>query len=110
VKLLVDENLSEELVGLLEGHFEYVEHVRVIGLAGAPDSQIWAAARNRGASLVTKDEDFCRLSVSRGAPPKVIWVRMGNVPSAAIARRLLDKLVELEAFATDESLSFLELR
>jgi predicted nuclease of predicted toxin-antitoxin system len=28
--------------------------------------------------LVTKDEDFHRLSVLRGAPPKVVWLRVGN--------------------------------
>ena len=110
MNLLVDENLSEELVGLLEAHFGRVEHVRALGFAGASDARIWAAARDRGALLVTKDEDFCRMSVLRGAPPKVIWVRMGNVPSAPIATRLLEKLADLEAFAADVSLSFLELR
>ena len=28
--------------------------------------------------IVTKDEDFHHLSVLRGAPPKVVWLRTGN--------------------------------
>ncbi|MBS0169692.1 MAG: DUF5615 family PIN-like protein [Nitrospira sp.] len=28
--------------------------------------------------LVTRDEDFLRMSLLRGAPPKVIWITLGN--------------------------------
>ncbi len=40
---------------------------------------IWERARTDGALLVTKDEDFLRLSVTRGFPPKVICLAIGNV-------------------------------
>jgi predicted nuclease of predicted toxin-antitoxin system len=36
--------------------------------------------------LVTKDEDFHRLSILRGAPPKAIWVRLGNCSTIDIAK------------------------
>jgi predicted nuclease of predicted toxin-antitoxin system len=39
---------------------------------------IWQLARDHGCLLVTKDEDFRRLSELRGAPPKVVWLRVGN--------------------------------
>ncbi len=39
---------------------------RLIGLGGADDLAIWDRARLDGDLLVTKDDDFLRLSMSRG--------------------------------------------
>jgi predicted nuclease of predicted toxin-antitoxin system len=39
----------------------------------------------RSASLlVTRHEDFVGMSVLRGAPPKVVWLNVGNARNAAI--------------------------
>ena len=70
-RLLLDENLSERLLPLLIETFPESTHVRPVGLGGASDTEIWQWARLHGAILVTKDEDFLRLSVARGIPPKV---------------------------------------
>src|SRR2546422_6085470 len=40
--------------------------------------QSGAHARDHGLVIVTKDENFHRLSVLLGPPPKVMWVRLGN--------------------------------
>lgn len=40
-------------------------------MGGASDVRIWEHAREGGFLLITKDEDFHRLSVMRGFPPKV---------------------------------------
>jgi predicted nuclease of predicted toxin-antitoxin system len=53
-------------------------HVEDLGLAGAADLAVWQAAVEHRFLLVTKDEDFHRLSVLHGAPPKVVWLRLGN--------------------------------
>jgi predicted nuclease of predicted toxin-antitoxin system len=74
VRLLFDEQLSEDLVSLLGDVFPDSLHVRQIGSGGTPDGTVWELARERECLLVTKDEDFHRLSIVRGAPPKVIWV------------------------------------
>jgi predicted nuclease of predicted toxin-antitoxin system len=66
--LLLDENLSERLVAGLAAAFDEVLHVRTEGLGGASDAEIWGFALQSGATLVTKDEDFLRLSMDRGWP------------------------------------------
>jgi predicted nuclease of predicted toxin-antitoxin system len=52
--------------------------VRDVGLARADDAAVWAFAREGGFTIVTKDGDFHQMSFVRGAPPKVIWMRVGN--------------------------------
>jgi predicted nuclease of predicted toxin-antitoxin system len=59
--------------------------------------------------LVTKDEDFHRLSVLRGFPPKVLWLRLGNCSTADVARLLRSKFEHVAAFATHEEAAFLAL-
>jgi len=85
VKLLFDENLSFRLVGLLAADFPDSTHVTTAGLAGASDAAVWEFAAAHGYTIATKDDDFRSLSLVRGAPPKVIYLRVGNSSTAAIA-------------------------
>lgn len=66
VRLFLDENLSERLVPAVEARFADSLHVRVEGLGGASDTQLWEIAAREECLLVTKDEDFVQLSVLRG--------------------------------------------
>lgn len=99
VRFLLDENLSERLVEAIGERFPGALHVRVLGLSGATDLQLWAHAAEERCTLVTKDEDFVRLSVMRGPPPKVIWLNVGNAGSTVIAELLIDNAEAIEAFA-----------
>jgi predicted nuclease of predicted toxin-antitoxin system len=109
LRLLLDENLSERLLPLLSAQFEDPQHVRLLGLGGADDLVIWELARREGYLLVTKDEDFLRLSLSRGFPPKVICLGIGNAGNAATAALLLTNLEAIEAFRTHPEAGFLLL-
>ena len=51
---------------------------------------------------MTKDENFHRLSVLLGPPPKVIWVRLGN------SRRPMRREA-IEGFVAHEEAAFLAL-
>ena len=84
-------------------------HVTGVGLAGASDDAVWRYAATHGYLLVTKDEDFLRRSVLDGPPPKVVWIRLGNGPTAAIAQLLRDHYQDLERFVTHEEAAFLAL-
>jgi len=64
VRLLFDEQLSARLCSLLAEPYPGALHVGQIGLGGAPDEAVWTAAAERDCVLVTKDEDFHRLSVT----------------------------------------------
>jgi predicted nuclease of predicted toxin-antitoxin system len=109
VTLLFDEQLSEELSLLLRDVFPISLHVRQIGAGGAPDATVWQLAKDRGCLLVTKDEDFHRLSILRGAPPKVVWLRLGNCTTEDVATLLRHHVADLEAFAEQAEATFLEL-
>jgi predicted nuclease of predicted toxin-antitoxin system len=109
VRLLFDEQLSEDLVPLLADLFPGSLHVRSLGGQGAADPIIWEMARNHGCALVTKDEDFHRLSVLRGAPPKVVWLRIGNCTTSDIGQLLRHRADDLRAFHAQAEATFLEL-
>ena len=109
LSLLLDENLSEKLLPLLFDRFPDSRHVRLIGLGGADDLVIWDRARLDGDLLVTKDDDFLRLSMSRGFPPKVICLAIGNASNAATAFLLLNHAADIEAFSSHPEAGFLLL-
>ena len=79
--LLFDENLAARLVAELGVLYPGCTHVGDQGLASGSDRAIWQHARDHGLIIVSKDEDFQRLSVLYGAPPKVIWIGLGNCSS-----------------------------
>ena len=109
LRLLLDENLSERLLPLLAERFPGSDHIRLLGLGGAGDHELWELARRDGYVLVTKDEDFLLLSVSRGYPPKVVGLTIGNASNAATAALLLQQADVIERFAEHPEAGFLLL-
>jgi predicted nuclease of predicted toxin-antitoxin system len=109
MKLLFDENLSHRLVGQLAAGFLGSAHVRDAGLAAAPDPAVWAYAAANGFVIVSKDTDFQQRALLHGHPPKVIWVRLGNCSTAAVATLLRLRLADIHAFEADPVASFLAL-
>ena len=74
------------------------------GSSGAED-----AARPVRYVLVSKDEDFHRLSVLFGAPPKVISIRLGNCSTDDVLRLLRASHDVIGAFLQHEEAAFLAL-
>lgn len=100
MKLLFDQNLSPRLINRLSDLYPEALHVSEVGLARAQDSEVWEFARDKGFIIVSKDTDFSEMSVVRGFPPKVIWIRRGNCSTDEIAdilRRDVRLVAELEA-------------
>lgn len=73
--------------------------MRLLGLAEAEDRIIWDYARNHDFVLVTQDGDFADLALLFGPPPKVVWLRCGNQPTATIEKLLRDHAEAITAFA-----------
>jgi predicted nuclease of predicted toxin-antitoxin system len=109
LKLLFDENLAPRLALVLGRLYPGSAHVRDQGLEGSPDTAIWAHAAAGGFTLVTKDEDFHRLSVLRGFPPKVIWIRLGNCSTAQVEHLLRSRVEQIIVFSAHEEAGFLAL-
>lgn len=54
------------------------------GLAEKTDTEIWEFAKLNNFCIVTQDVDFAEKSRLYGSPPKVVWLRCGNVPTREI--------------------------
>lgn len=109
VRLLFDEQLSEALCDQLHDLFPNSVHVRALAGASVPEQRVWNLAIEYGCLLVTKDEDFHRLSVLRGAPPKVVWIRLGNCATSDIAQLLRHHRDAIQAFEAQAEATFLSL-
>ena len=100
MKLLFDQNLSPYLVDRLSEAYPKSTHVSEVGLERALDDEIWDFAHEHGFAIVTKDADFDELSVLKGSPPNVVWVRRGNCTTEEIEQilrrnqKLLQRLEE----------------
>jgi len=109
VKLLFDENLSPRLVELLLSDFPDSAHVRSVGLLGADDSLVWNHAQHHGFIIVSKDNDFRQRSFLSGAPPKIVWLSVGNAGTLVIAALLLSARPRIQEFESDVEASLLTL-
>jgi len=109
VKLIFDQNLSHQLVRLLANEYPGSVHARDVGLGAARDRKIWLHAKQEGFTIVTKDDDFARLSFLRGHPPKVIWLRLGNCPTQEVEELLRSWSDDLTQFFADPTESLFVL-
>ena len=58
---------------------------------------------------MTLDSDFRDIAALHGAPPKVVWLRCGNQPTAVVADLLRGHAAHLREFAAVPDLYVLEL-
>lgn len=100
MKLLLDENLSPRLSGLISGEFPGSAHVRDCGLKGKSDQAIWEYARSNGFTLVSKDADFYQRSILLGAPPKLVWLCVGNCTRSQLLNLLRAHEKEIRSLET----------
>jgi predicted nuclease of predicted toxin-antitoxin system len=75
----LDEQLSPSLAGWISRRFKVsTTPVRELGLQNASDRAIFFAAREAGAVVLTKDQDFVRMLELHGPPPRIVWITCGN--------------------------------
>jgi len=68
--------------------------IRDLGLRDAHDKEIFEAARQEKAVVMTKDSDFVLLLDKLGPPPQVIWVTCGNTSNARLKEILTNTLAK----------------
>jgi len=108
MSLLFDENLSRRLPHLLANEFPGSEHVVLVGLERADDTALRMYAAARGMAVVSKDIDFRNLTIALGAPPKAIWLRIGNGSTRVVEALLRANVSRIRSFFASSS-SVLEL-
>ena len=79
------------------------------GLDESEDHEIWTFAKVNEFTIVTKDSDFNDLSIIRGHPPKVIWLRVGNCNVSEIEEKIRENLITINEFSNDPDLEILEI-
>lgn len=109
MKLLFDQNISPKIVALLDAQFSGSKQVVELGLENASDSVIFEFAKNNFFSIVTFDSDFVDLSVVKGTPPKIIWLRTGNLTTSSISELLLRNILNIQNFLESEDVGILEI-
>ena len=99
MRLLVDNALSPGLAAALSDHGHDAIHVRDVGLAHAPDTEIFVYAAEQDRAVVSADTDFGTLLALRGerAPSFVLWRRQSPRRAVQQAAVLVGVLATVEA-------------
>lgn len=86
IRLLIDENLPSSMGAILPVP---CTHARDYG-DRPTDLELWKIARERHLVILTRDTDFFDRLMLEGPPPKVIWVRLGNIRRRDLEKALAD--------------------
>lgn len=99
---IIDENLSWRLIRLMSDEFPGIQHVNQCNLERADDHAVWAFAKTNQLALLSKDDDMRELVQANGPPPKLVWLKLGNVSTSEIARTLKAHAPEIRGFLSGE--------
>jgi len=103
MKLLLDQNISFRVAKRLKDIFEECLHISDCGLTDSEDMDIWSYAQSNGFTIVTFDSDFYDISLIDGHPPKIIWLRTGNLTKDDLVRLLTEKKDIIEEFIQSDA-------
>ncbi len=98
MNLLFDQNVSFRITKRLQTSFPNCKHLSDCGLMNCDDLDIWSYAKKYNYAIVTFDADFYDISLINGHPPKIIWLRLGNLTTQEIADLMLQKKDIIEQF------------
>lgn len=110
MRLLLDANLSWRLCQHSAAHYPGIEHVKNIPTSQpAIYEEIWEYAKTNRFNVVTNDENFLRLQLQQGFPPKLVLLRMGNQHSAVLKEVLFKRKNDIEALEVSSDYGFIEV-
>ncbi|MFH1098032.1 MAG: DUF5615 family PIN-like protein [Candidatus Desantisbacteria bacterium] len=93
MKIWVNAQLPPAIANWISENFNVeAVAVRELNLREATDLEIFTAARNASAIVMTKDSDFVELVNIHGTPPQVIWLTCGNTTNARLREILTQAL------------------
>lgn len=81
-----------------------------LSLDDAIDMEIWNYASSQNLHILTKDSDFNDIQRLQGHPPKVIWIRSGNVPTPYIGELLISQSKAIKEFIENPAMAILEIQ
>ena len=107
--LLINQNLPLALTASLTPDFPGTVHVKELRMERATDTALWNYALEKSLVIVTKDSDFYDRLTLKGYPPKLIWVRTGNVSTAFLIRLFQSKQAVIRTFLQNPDMGYLEM-
>ncbi len=93
---------------MINDNFPSSKHVTAIKKRVA-DLEICNYAKENGFIIVTYDEDFHEWQQLRGFPPKIVWLRIGNVPTKRIAQVLNSNKDKIKEMISRKNIGMLEI-
>lgn len=69
-------------------------------MKGQPDEAIWEYARINGLTIVAKDGNFYNRIMFVGAPPKLVWLCLGNCTRDQLVQLILTHEKDIRALET----------
>lgn len=91
--------LPPSLVQRLAGIWPDGKHVVTEYGQRFPDRSVWAEAKARRQTIITRDSDFSDAEKYPGPPPQVVRLTIGNATPADLEAYLCEHAAEIEAFA-----------
>jgi len=108
MRLIADENISWRLKKFLS-NWDILPVNEIKQGDRLNDRMIWEFAKGNSYTILTFDEDFAELQNLFSYPPKIIWLRTGNLNTAEIAGLLLDLENEINKFLVDDESGIYEI-
>jgi predicted nuclease of predicted toxin-antitoxin system len=102
MRLLFDQNISFRITKKLLEYFPNSKHVSDCGLQDCDDPDIWQYAKKNNFAIVSFDSDFYEISLINGHPPKIVWIRSGNLTTNEIADMMIKNHNSIIAFLNNE--------
>ena len=96
MKFWLDAQLSPKLGGWLNATFPVEAYaLRDLGLRDSEDKDIFLAAKQAKAVVMTKDIDFINLLDRYGMPPQIIWITCGSTSNSYLKKILSTALPQV---------------
>ena len=109
MKFLFDQNISHKILKYLPGEYSGSTTVKKEKMINASDREIWEFAKKFNYVIVTQDSDFNELTSLYEFPPKIIWIRTGNIKTSLLADILIDYSQEIYDFIQSEKYGCFEI-
>jgi len=108
MRLITDENISWRLKKIIP-QWDILPANEINRAMRLTDLSIWNFAKENNYTILTFDEDFSELQNLFSYPPKIIWLRTGNVRTAEVATLLLKFKSKIDEFLLDDTLGVYEI-
>jgi len=108
IRLLADENISWRIKRLLT-EWDILPVNEIAGVKPLSDMAIWKFAKANDYLILTFDEDFIDIHNLYSFPPKIIWLRTGNINTSIISEQLLLLEQKILDFMLNDELGVYEI-